>query len=302
MRVLVAIDGSPDASNAVDWVRHLPLPADAMFRVVSVLSVSACMPDLDAAAWHVVRRAAEGVVDDTRRRLGGPPVENALLEGDPREAIPADARRWGADLIVLGARGLGAVKEFLLGSVSLGVARHAPCSVVVCKGSPRDVRTITIAYDGSLGASEAITFVTGLRLPHHTHLRLIGVAEAVRYPFHGPGILGQTMQAATAAVEAERKQALAAKLIPAVSRLWTRVATVDSTANVGTPASEILRYADVTETDLLVLGARGLGTMSRLLLGSVSETVLRHAHCPVLIVRERVQRERPVTTARAGSG
>jgi nucleotide-binding universal stress UspA family protein len=287
MRVLLATDGSADAKNAVEWMSHLPLPADASYRVVSVLTPSAHMPDLDDAAWETVRTAARDLIDETRRRLGGPPVETALLEGDPRDAIVNDARAWGADLVVLGARGLGAVKEFLLGSVSLGVARHAPCPVLVCKGSPRQVRTITIAHDGSSGASAAVEFVTRLRLPHHAHLRLIGVAESVRYPRSGLGIVGRTIEEATAAVENERKSALEARLKPAVVELWSRVSTVDSTVNVGTPAAEVLRYADASETDLLVVGARGLGTMSRLLLGSVSETVLRHAHCPVLIVRER---------------
>ena len=287
MRVLLATDGSADAKNAVEWMPHLPLPADASYRVVSALSSSAHMPDFDDAAWETVRTAARDLIDETRRRLGGPPVETALLEGDPRDAIVKDAGEWGADLIVLGARGLGAVKEFLLGSVSLGVARHAPCPVLVCKGSPRQVRTITIAHDGSSGANAAVEFVKRLRLPHHAHLRLIGVAEAVRYPRSGLGIVGRTIEEATAAVEGERKRALEARLKPAVSELWPRVSTVDSVVNVGTPAPEILRYADVSDTDLLVVGARGLGTMSRLLLGSVSETVMRHAPCPVLIVRER---------------
>ena len=287
MRVLLATDGSADAKNAVEWMPHLPLPAEATYRVVSVLTPSAHMPDFDDAAWETVRTAARDLIDETRRRLGGPPVETALLEGDPRDAIVKDAGEWGADLIVLGARGLGAVKEFLLGSVSLGVARHAPCPVLVCKGSPRQVRTITIAHDGSSGANAAVEFVKRLRLPHHAHLRLIGVAEAVRYPRRGPGIVGRTIEEATAAVEGERTRALEARLKPAVGELWARVATVDSAVNVGTPAAEVLRYADVSDTDLLVVGARGLGTMSRLLLGSVSETVLRHAHCPVLVVRER---------------
>ena len=286
MRVLLATDGSADAKNAVEWMPHLPLPAEATYRVVSVLTPSAHMPDFDDAAWETVRTAARDLIDETRRRLGGPPVETALLEGDPRDAIVKDAGEWGADLIVLGARGLGAVKEFLLGSVSLGVARHAPCPVLVCTGSPRQVRTITIAHDGSSGANAAVEFVKRLRLPHHAHLRLIGVAEAVRYPRSGPGV-GRTIEEATAAVEGERTRALEARLKPAVGELWARVATVDSAVNVGTPAAEVLRYADVSDTDLLVVGARGLGTMSRLLLGSVSETVLRHAHCPVLVVRER---------------
>ena len=54
--------------------------------------------------------------------------------GKGSQAILSAAEEWPADLVVLGARGLGAMAGFLLGSVSLGVARHARCSVLVVKG------------------------------------------------------------------------------------------------------------------------------------------------------------------------
>jgi nucleotide-binding universal stress UspA family protein len=289
MRVLIATDGSLDAKNAADWVRHLPLPADTRYRVISVVPSSTLpdVPDLDDRARDMARRAAEAVVEETRGHLGLGAVEGGVAEGDAREGIVTAAADWGADLVVMGARGLGAVKEFLLGSVSLDVARHAPCPVLVCKGTPRDVRTMTIAHDGSTGAAAAVRFVDGLRLPHHAHLRVVGVAEPVRYPTAAPGIIGKALHAAIAQVEAERTARLEATLKPAIVDLWSRVATVDLTVTVGSPAPEILRCAEASDTDLIVVGARGLGTMTRLLLGSVSESVLRHASCPVLVVRER---------------
>jgi nucleotide-binding universal stress UspA family protein len=58
----------------------------------------------------------------------------------------------------------------------------------------------------------------------------------------------------------------------------------------GYPADEIIATAGDFDTDLVVVGARGLGGMARLLLGSVSERVLRHARCPVLIVKEGPQK------------
>lgn len=289
MRVLIATDGSPDAKNATDWVRHLPWPADTRYRVVSMVTPPVVFTNLDDGMRQMALRAAQAVVDEARDQLGGgASVEGGVVEGDAREGIVTAAGDWAADLVVMGARGLGAVKEFLLGSVSLDVARHASCPVLVCKGSPRAVRTITIAHDGSPGAAAAVRFVTRLRLPHDAHLRVVGVAEAERYPTTAPGIVGPALNDAIAQVEAERKALLEAKLKPALVDLSPRVATVDISVIVGRPAPEILRDADASDTHLLVVGARGLGTMTRLLLGSVSESVLRHASCPVLVVRERV--------------
>jgi nucleotide-binding universal stress UspA family protein len=288
VRVIVATDGSAEAKGAVEWARRLPLPNDARYLVVSVVPppVLPHLSDWETTERQACVHAAHKAIDEACALLGAS-VEGRLAEGDPREAIVGAATEWGADLIVLGARGLSAVKEFLLGSVSLGVARHAACPVLVCKGSPRDVHTVTIAHDGSPGAREALRFVAGLPLPPSTRVRVIGVAEPMRYPSTTPEIVGGALRAAVADVERERRVALERTLAPEVAMLRGRVPTVDLSVSVGPPAPEILRYAEVADSDLLVVGARGLGTMKRLLLGSVSEAVLRHAVCPVLIVRGR---------------
>ena len=57
-------------------------------------------------------------------------------------------------------------------------------------------------------------------------------------------------------------------------------------ARVGLPAAEILRLAEKLDVGLIVMGSRGLGGIRRALMGSVSDSVVRHAHCPVLVVRE----------------
>ena len=57
-------------------------------------------------------------------------------------------------------------------------------------------------------------------------------------------------------------------------------------ARVGRPNAEIVGLADELDAGLIVLGSRGLGPLRRALMGSVSDSVVRHAHCPVLIVRE----------------
>jgi nucleotide-binding universal stress UspA family protein len=63
-------------------------------------------------------------------------VTQALLEGRPKDAIVTEAERWGADLVVVGSHGYGPIRRFFLGSVSLFVAHHAPCSVLVVRQPP----------------------------------------------------------------------------------------------------------------------------------------------------------------------
>jgi nucleotide-binding universal stress UspA family protein len=66
------------------------------------------------------------------------------------------------------------------------------------------------------------------------------------------------------------------------------VRSVVTTTPTGQPAATILREAEMSDADLIVVGARGLGLLERVALGSVSESVLRHAGCPVVVVRPRV--------------
>jgi nucleotide-binding universal stress UspA family protein len=282
MRVIVATDGSPDAKAAVEWTRRLPLPADRRVLVVSAIPAPLLptLPDWEKET----RQAVLGEMQEAAGRLGG--TDCRLVEDDPREGIIAVATEWDADLIVMGARGLSAVNEFLIGSVSLGVARHAPCPVLICKGIPRDLRRVTIAHDGSPGAKAALDFVATLPLSPATQLHVVGVAASVRYPSTAPDLVAPTLRAAIAEIEDERRRSLEAALAPEVARLGSRV-PIDVTVRIGVPARAILQHADATDTDLLVVGARGLGTIKRLALGSVSESVLRHAVCPVLVVRER---------------
>lgn len=289
MRILVAIDGSSDARAAVAWLGRLPLPADQTVRVVTVVIPPIAFIDVDKAQAVRAGLIAEArrLVDDTASelRVGGDAARGeVVVEDDAREAIVATARDWNADLIAMGARGLGAVARFFLGSVSLSVARHAPCSVLVCKGLPRELDAITVALDGSGHGRQALGWLTGaLALPPATRLRLLGVAEAHHYPSRTPSI-GSAWGVAVAALKAERRAQLEAELCAAAASLRARLPATETALLTGEPADMIVRDVE-RGTDLVVVGARGLGVIGRLLLGSVSESVLTHAACSVLIVR-----------------
>jgi nucleotide-binding universal stress UspA family protein len=260
MRIVLATDGSSDAKAAVAWLQHLPVPADRVVMTIAAVvpPIAVVNPDkAEAIRAALIADARRRLADDTASELltGGVTIGRVVI-GDPREEIVAAAREWGADLIVMGARGLGSVARFFLGSVSLAVARHAPCPVLVCKGAPREVHAVTVAVDGSEHSRRAVDWlVTTLAPTPGLRIRLLGVAEQQAYPASAPGLLGTTLRAAVAAVDAERRTALESQL--------------DAIAKS------------------VVLGSRGAGAATRLLLGSVSEAVLHEAACPVLIVRPR---------------
>jgi nucleotide-binding universal stress UspA family protein len=291
MRILLATDGSKDAAAAVAFLRELPLPASSKVRIMSAVTFPtfALEPppvrEFKSSVLEDVRR----VIDEARAALapGGLDIETEVVIGNPKEEIARTAREWGADLVVLGARGLGRIKRFLLGSVSLAVARHVACPVLVVKGRARKLESVIVGMDGSEDSFQALRFLLSLPLLRRTKLRLLSVIEPIRYPTSAPGAVRGHLIRMLKEMENERRGQLESALEKAAAELEGSITRVTRSTPTGDPADVIIAAAATHDADLVVVGARGLGGMSRLLLGSVSEKVLQYAPCPVLIVKER---------------
>lgn len=289
MRVIVAADGSRDALEAIEWLAHFPLPASSEIEVISAIPRPVFNETVLQTPWTELRRQTEAVVEDARARLAKrwPTTTKRVLQGDPRSVLVDAAFASSTDLIVLGARGLGAVASMLLGSVSLAVARHAPCSALVFRSAARPVRTVTIGVDGSGDSAAAVEVVRELPLAEDIHIRVVGVVEPFRYPATAPDFMTEALRAAIKDAEAERQREIAAAVSAAAERLRSRVPDVIGVTPTGSPSELLVRDGEAHDSDLIVVGARGVGAVQRIILGSVSESVLRHAGCPVLIARRR---------------
>jgi nucleotide-binding universal stress UspA family protein len=143
MRILLATDGSEYSEAAVDEIANRPLPPDTEVLVLSVLEVPTFPlgypfggveffdDQMQKSAGAAVEKAAAKLrAGDDRRKLS---VMKRVLSGSPKRVILEQAEAFGADLIVLGSRGLGAWDRLLLGSVSQAVAAHAKCSVEIVR-------------------------------------------------------------------------------------------------------------------------------------------------------------------------
>jgi nucleotide-binding universal stress UspA family protein len=149
MKILLAIDGSTASQEAVKAIVNRPWPAGAEVKVISVVELhlapppgSMLVPDshylklltaYQRAASEAVKRAEESILASNTKRKHPIRVETQVIIGYAKEAILDEAKNWNADLIVLGSHGYGGVKRLFLGSVSLAVASHAPCSVEIIR-------------------------------------------------------------------------------------------------------------------------------------------------------------------------
>ncbi|MDE3017653.1 MAG: universal stress protein [Nitrospirota bacterium] len=141
-RIIVGVDGSKRSRSVVKCLLNLPLPDLARITVVSVvppLPIEAGAGVSDAALLAPVlaplKKEAGRVADEAAAPIeqAGFEVTTMVLHGNPSHEIVKLAEAKRADLVVVGSRGLTGNSRFLLGSVSDGVVRYAPCTVLVVR-------------------------------------------------------------------------------------------------------------------------------------------------------------------------
>ncbi len=296
MRVLLAIDGSAPSDRARDLVAGLPWPEGVEIRVVSALDAG---PDLMGVPWMEVAPAADTTVEQAFVRQltdalqtavrdlhrPGRRVDHVLLRGRPASAVVAEARAWNPDLIVVGHRGRGTLASMILGSTSAEIVDHAPCPVLVARGPM--VRAALLAEDGSEGAKVAAELLARWPVFRAVPTTVLSVAE-VAVPMSvgvAAGLYDRILTSYTESVDEARREftAIATTTAEHLTRAGL-TATVD--VRDGEAAAAIVEAASDHGVDLIVMGTRGHTGLARLILGGTARSVLIHAPCSVLIVRE----------------
>ena len=187
----------------------------------------------------------------------------------------------------LGSRNLGRLRRLVLGSVSRAVVRRATCAVLVVKGRPREVQHVLVGLDRSVRSRRAVAFVSRLQPPPGGVVTLLAVVEPVRstsisrLPPSVRAVLGSEL----AALETGRRRAARREVEAAARRLTRSGWKVRAEVRGGVPLTELLRAVSASRADVVVLGARGVGGMERLLLGSVAEGALAESPVSVLLVK-----------------
>lgn len=299
MRVLLATDGSEAAAQACQVVAGLPLPAGSEVHVLSVLAQPIAMlepygsygagmltesqllvemRDQESKLAHDSLAAAEAAL-----RREGIIVTTELRDGDAAGQILDAAKEYGAELLVVGSKGLTGLDEFLLGSVSRNVAKHAKCPVLVVRGPATRFQKVLLAVDVSDHSRQAAEFLGQMPLPTDVEVTALHVVRPYS-PF--PGILPTDRPEFDSAVEDVRAQHLKAAegLVSEAGKRVGQMPRITTCVRTGGPSEEVLRFAAEWGADLLIVGARGTSLIEGLLVGSVADRVLKDAKCSTLIV------------------
>jgi nucleotide-binding universal stress UspA family protein len=241
---------------------------------------------------------ATAIFDDARPHLLEPwrtKVETIVGEEPARVGVLHAARDWKADLIVVGARGLGPIQRMMLGSVSRAVTQAALVPVLVAKHRPEraDGYRVLVSAEDCHHARKFTSLLGQISWPSDTVGTLLTVVQPM-FAGEVPAWLHQRardpeIQAMADAWANEHKQELAAKqreMEESCDALPWPWKSEPPMVVEGQPAERILEVLTEKNADLLVIGARGANPLTRMLLGSTSSAVVSHAPCSVLIVRE----------------
>jgi len=262
--VLAGVDGSERAVEAARQAARLASAAGAQLIVAYVIEDDREYEEGDA------ERALEAA--SAAARAAGVEPETRILAGDAGDALVEEAERDGIDLLCVGPDSglLGGAIRF--GHVAGKILREATCSALIARpAAPAFPRHIACAIDGSEASVLTALVAAGVARATDAELRLVHVVPVFR---------GRNEEW-TLGPQDESPQELEPS-VKAVSSLG--VEPIREMA-MGRPERTLVRVAERDEVDLVVVGHRGIGGVTRALLGSVSEHVAHHAPCSVLVVR-----------------
>lgn len=293
MKILVAYDGSECAEAALDDLQRAGLPAEAEVMILSVynqwLPAPASLGGVETSYPELILREQQEMYEQAlkaaeRVKTSFPKWQISARSGtgSPGSMIIQQADEWQPDLIVVGSHGRSALGRFFLGSVSLQVVNEAHSSVRVARGrldEPDTPVRLVIGVDGSPGSAAAVQAVTNRVWPADSEVLLVNAAWTIP-----PVMTDEAVGTVTEWIASENDR-VQEMIGAAIDKLQSAGLKVSSLVRETEPKKLLVDEAERWGADCIFLGARGMGRLERILIGSVSSGVAARAHCSVEVVR-----------------
>jgi len=285
--ILLATDGSESCEGAVKEAIYLAKSCDAKLSVIYVLETN---PEFETEGLKFVEKmeqAAREHLELIRKEAAAQNVEvEAIVRrtDQPYKAITEEAAKMKSDVIVMGRRGKTGLSKMLMGSVAAKVIGYASCKVlVVPRAATISCQNILTATDGSKYSVAAAAVAIGIAKRCKSSLIILTAVHTEALSSMSPDT-GYT-QSQREVIEKQELQR-AEKIISEVKELAEKEDVhAEGIIAEGMPYEVITRAAIDKNIDLLVVGSHGRTGISRFLMGSVTERVIGHAECAILVVK-----------------
>lgn len=294
--IVVGVDGSPQSMHAVDWAAGAAIARRCPLRIVHaflwpLLNVPLGPPDLgppDAGLRNAAEDILAAAVDRARQAAPALEISTDLPVCSPAAALIEASHDAG--LVVVGHRGLGGFTGLLIGSVGVQAAAHADCPVVVVRGSDTvepgpAAGHVVVGVDGSPLSDLAIDFA-------FAHAALHGLSVAAVHVYQRPEFTVPADQPLPGPDGEDRRDYETRLLTDALAGYDEKYPDVPVHRKIVVGRPSAVLVAESGGAALTVVGSRGRGGFTGLLLGSTSQTVLQHATGPVAVVRAHTPRGR----------
>jgi nucleotide-binding universal stress UspA family protein len=282
--IVVGVDGSSSAIEAVEWAALECARHRVPLRLVHALLVPVRgYPEL-LIAEHEVRQAMEDqartlLAEAEKAASAAAPtvdVEAVRLSGAVVPVLVEESRE--ARMIVLGSQGLGGFTGLLVGSTAVGLSAHGVCPVVVVRGTPAKDAPVVVGVDGSPASEAAIGFAFDAASTRGVPLTAVMTWTDF--------LVDSPYNEARLAIDWEQVQEAERRLLAQRMAGWQEKypdVHVDRVVLRDRPVRALLKLAE--DAQLLVVGSRGHGGFTGMLLGSTSQALVYHAPCPLAVVR-----------------
>jgi nucleotide-binding universal stress UspA family protein len=275
-RIVVGVAGGPVGAVALGWaLREAQVTGFTLELVHAHAYASAVVGSGGVAELGVEPDESEQILADARAfvRALDRDVEVRKLATPGRPSTVLLARARGAALVVVGGATSAMYATALFGSVSANVAARAPCPVVVVRAPEPLVpegMPITVGHDGSEPSLRAVRFAFDMAARHQAPLRVVRAWRP-----------DNLLRPGTWEQQHDRHQQRMAESLAQLRERYAKV-VVRTAFPIGGAAEALLEES--MSARLLVVGSRGIGVGAGLLLGSISQTMLRTACCPLAVV------------------
>ncbi|MEV5932976.1 universal stress protein [Streptomyces sp. NPDC093250] len=285
--VVVGVDGSASGLTAAEAAAREAALRGAGLRVVHAflwpamhvpMAPSTIGPP-ESGLRNLVDRFMSEAVERARAAAPEVKIDQVVLTGEPLTVLEAQSR--GADLVVVGSRGMGGFVGLLVGSTAVHLVAHGRCPVLVVREQPATEGPIVLGVDGSAAGRKAVEFAFAEAALRKAPLVALHTWTPWNAPLPPPQDPSEPYAYEPGAL-AEEEQRLLSEALAGHRDRHPDVVVEQRTVRGG--AREVLIEAS-RSAQLVVVGARGRGGFAGLLLGSVSQALLHHAHCPVAVVR-----------------
>lgn len=294
-RLLIPLDGSKTAEQVMPWARVFAEGFKLPVELLAVIDVETLLTSADKA--HHYDKLVEQMSGDSRAylerisgRLAGARVRRSIEQGRTAELIVKKAEAGKATLIAMTTHGRSGLKRWLLGSVAEKVLRATTHPVLLVRAGHEGVTeqtasltSVIVPLDGSEWAETVLPTVIRIAKKLRLEVFLIRVYDNPYSGFiSGGGPYAVNVDELTKDIRDQARNYLEAKMAELRKR---GVEDVSYLLQEGIAADQIVSVAEQTPESLIVMCSRGRSGVKRWVLGSVTETVVRHAANPVLVVR-----------------